>query len=58
MPNTQFEKLREFAVKHKITVITARQPSRPEDISFRAGEPYFGPPTGNETICIDYINLL
>lgn len=29
MPNTQFEKLRELAVKRNITVITARQPPRP-----------------------------
>lgn len=58
MSNTQFEKLRELAVKRNITVITARQPPRPGDISFRPGEPYFGPPTGDETICIDYINLL
>ena len=58
MPNTMIEKLRDFAVKHKITVITARQQLCPGDISFRPGEPYFGPPTGNETLCIDYINLL
>ena len=58
MPNAMFEKLRDFAVKHKITVITTRQPPRPGDISFRPGEPYFGPPTGDETICIGYINLL
>lgn len=51
MPNTQFEKLRELAVKRKITVITACQPPRP-------GETRFERPTGNETICIDYINLL
>lgn len=51
MPNTQFEKLHELAVKRNITVITARQPPRP-------GEPCFGRPAGNETFCIDYINLL
>lgn len=51
MPNTMFEKLRDFAVKHKIAVITARQPPRP-------GETRFERPTGNETLCIDYINLL
>lgn len=58
MSNTQFEKLRELAVKRKITVITAIQPPRPLVMSFRAGEPYFGPPTGYEPIFIDYINLL
>lgn len=58
MLNAMFEKIRDFAVKRKITVITARQQLRPGDISFRPGEPYFGPPTGDETICIDYINLL
>lgn len=58
MPNTQFEKLRDLAIKRNITVITARQPPRPGDMSFRVGEPYFGRPTGNETLCIDYINLL
>lgn len=58
MLNAMFEKLRELAIKRKITVITARQPLRPGDISFRPGEPHFGPPTGDETICIDYINLL
>lgn len=51
MPNTQFEKLRELAIKRKITVITAIQPPRP-------GETRFERPTGNETLCIDYINLL
>lgn len=51
MPNTQFEKLRELAVKRNITVITARQPPRP-------GETHFERPTGHETLCIDYINLL
>lgn len=51
MPNTQFEKLRELAVKRNITVITARQPPRP-------GETCIERPSGNETLCIDYINLL
>ena len=51
MPNTQFENLRELAVKRKISVITAMQPPRP-------GETRFERPTGNETLCIDYINLL
>lgn len=51
MPNTQFEKLRDLAVKRNITVITARQPPRP-------GETCVERPTGNETLCIDYINLL
>ena len=51
MPNTMFEKLREFAVNHKISVITARQPQRP-------GEACSERPTGNEPIFIDYINLL
>ena len=57
IPET-LEKLRKFVAKRKIAVITARPQLRPGDISFRPGEPYFGPPTGNETLCIDYIDLL
>lgn len=58
MPNTMLEKLREFATKRKITVLTAAQPPRPLVPEYIAGEPYFGPPTGYEPIFIDYINLL
>ena len=58
MPNTMLEKLRDFATKHKVTVLTATQPPRPLVLDFVAGEPNFGPPTGYEPIFIDYINLL